>query len=327
MGCIQRYDPKRVYLIFILSFCLYIWFNSAKWSLPHLNEPSCLPAEIKTGAGELILSSGKNNKQYLFVVTPTYNRITQLPDMLRMKQSFLLLDNVVWIVIEDSGCRHSEVYELIKDFPLLIYINQKLSGAPSSYNKGAQQRNLAIKLLQSHFSSYHNSVVYFADDDNTYNSMLLPRLFKTKNISVFNVGLINEDVEGPVSNDQGNFVNWRTRYPGKFFNKERKFCIDMAGFAVSVKQLIDSNALFDPKGVRGYLETDFLEMFPIQLHELEVLTFSISEIVAWHTRTSYMIANHTASAYVWLVIRNAFYFLSAYLVAVVVLHKLKFMKV
>ena len=113
---------------------------------------------------------------------------------------------------------------------------------------------------------------------------------------------------------------------GRFFNKKRKFCIDMAGFAVTVDQLVKANAFFDPQGTRGYLETDFLEMFSIKLSQLEVLTANFTEIVAWHTKTSYMVANNTVLAVVWYSIKNAVYFFLAYILVIVCLHRMKLMK-
>jgi hypothetical protein len=261
-----------------------------------------------TGIDKLSLDP---NEQYLIFVTPTYRRLTQLPDMIRVKQALLLVPRVIWIVIEDSDCRHSEVYSYIKDFPLLVYTNQQLANVPSSYNKGAEQRNLAIRIVRSHLNLFHNSVVYFGDDDNTYNSALLPMLFRTHRLSVFNVGLINEAVEGPMSK-AGKFVGWQTLYRGKWFQRERKFCIDMAGFAVSADYLSTSDAFFNPKGTRGYLETDFLELFDLDLAELEVLTSADTEIVAWHTKTSYMRVSLTMSKHFTLLVLVGVIFILVY---------------
>lgn len=325
---------------------MYAWYNAPTWTKPVLSKADCLGLRVNTSferpaikklltndhnqVSESSHKSGetKDERKFLVVVTPTYQRITQIPDLMRMKQSLMLLaDKVLWIVIEDSVCRHNDVYEAIKDFPNLIYLNQELSkNVPSSYNKGARQRNLAILLIRKHLSNNPDSIVYFADDDNTYNSALLPLLLQTKRLSVFNVGLVNEDVEGPMADSNGKFATWRTKYMGRMFSKKRKFCIDMAGFAVSVKQLKKSGAIFDLKGTRGYLEDDFLESLGVKLSDLEVLTTNIAEVVAWHTKTSYMISNERVWWVIWSAIRNAFYFFILYSLVIVCLHRMKLMK-
>ena len=119
------------------------------------------------------------------------------------------------------------------------------------------------------------------------------------------------------------FVRWNTRYLGRFFNRERKFCIDMAGFAVSLPLLLDSNALFDARGTRGYLESDFLELLKVPLRDLEVLTNNQSEIVAWHTKTSYMVANYRLFSYIHRLLRVATLFLLAYLLFIFVFYRMR----
>ncbi|KAH9367901.1 hypothetical protein HPB48_018980 [Haemaphysalis longicornis] len=38
----------------------------------------------------------------VYVVTPTYRRATQIPDLLRVAQSLMLTRNVFWILVEDA---------------------------------------------------------------------------------------------------------------------------------------------------------------------------------------------------------------------------------
>jgi len=46
----------------------------------------------------------------LYVITPTYNRKTQLPDIVRLKQTLMLVPNCVWIVVEDANKTNPEVF-------------------------------------------------------------------------------------------------------------------------------------------------------------------------------------------------------------------------
>ena len=43
-----------------------------------------------------------NDKVIIFLITPTYTRPTQMPDMTRLAQTLRLVPNVFWIVVEDS---------------------------------------------------------------------------------------------------------------------------------------------------------------------------------------------------------------------------------
>lgn len=43
-----------------------------------------------------------NDEAVIFLITPTYTRPTQMPDMTRLAQTLRLVPNVFWIVVEDS---------------------------------------------------------------------------------------------------------------------------------------------------------------------------------------------------------------------------------
>ena len=89
---ISRYDPKRIYLLFLLSFSIYFLFNVSSWKLhDSIGHAQCLRDDVVTGVGRLNLTPSED---YLFVVTPTYRRLTQLPDAVRLKQALLLVPNV-----------------------------------------------------------------------------------------------------------------------------------------------------------------------------------------------------------------------------------------
>ncbi len=68
--------------------------------------------------------------------------------------------------------------------------------------RGKEQRNEAldlIRLLVTKKDMSQKAVLYFADDDNSYDSAFLDSLRYTRKISMFNVGLIaNKTHEGPI---------------------------------------------------------------------------------------------------------------------------------
>ncbi len=52
----------------------------------------------------------------LVVVTPTHNRSTQIADLVRMKQTLMLVPTCDWIVVEDADERNPLVWDYLKDF-------------------------------------------------------------------------------------------------------------------------------------------------------------------------------------------------------------------
>lgn len=113
----------------------------------------------------------------IFVITPTYTREVQKAELTKQCQTFMLVDNLHWIVIEDSDKQTKLVSNLLKHCPvnstLLNRKTQKKSvphppnDKPS--NRGASQRNIGLEWLRKVYNPGQiRGVVYFADDDNTY---------------------------------------------------------------------------------------------------------------------------------------------------------------
>jgi UDP-N-acetyl-D-mannosaminuronate dehydrogenase len=47
-------------------------------------------------------TESKSTNPIIFVITPTYTRATQMPDMTRLSQTLRLVKDLFWIVVEDS---------------------------------------------------------------------------------------------------------------------------------------------------------------------------------------------------------------------------------
>jgi beta-1,3-glucuronyltransferase len=76
------------------------------------------------------------------------------------------------------------------------------------------------------------SVIYFADDDNTYDLRLFPELRRTRSLAVFPVGLVTKTgISSPIVRG-GRVIGF---FDGWIAN--RKFPVDMAGFAFSLSAL------------------------------------------------------------------------------------------
>ncbi|XP_008935329.1 PREDICTED: galactosylgalactosylxylosylprotein 3-beta-glucuronosyltransferase 1-like [Merops nubicus] len=115
----------------------------------------------------------------IFVITPTYSRPVQKAELTRLANTFLHVQNLHWVVVEDSPRRTNLVSNLLEKAGLnFTHLNVEtpkslklgLSWIPSHTPRGTLQRNLGLRWLRDSFSSTSppEGVVYFADDDNTY---------------------------------------------------------------------------------------------------------------------------------------------------------------
>lgn len=115
----------------------------------------------------------------IFVVTPTYSRPEQKAELTRLSQTLQLVARVHWIVVEDRDNRSSLVTKLLHRFPhphthltALTPREHKLTEDDPNWRKprGVFQRNAALRWLRA--QPEVRGVLYFADDDNTYDVRL-----------------------------------------------------------------------------------------------------------------------------------------------------------
>ncbi|GAB6024558.1 Galactosylgalactosylxylosylprotein 3-beta-glucuronosyltransferase 2 [Chamberlinius hualienensis] len=223
----------------------------------------------------------------LYLITPTYSRPAQKADLTRLSHTLMHIPKLHWIIIEDADLPSSMVSELLKRSGIeFSHLNvqtpkkfQIKSEQPTWLKpKGVWQRNLGLDWLRNSQEILLPGVVYFADDDNTYDLQLFDEIRWIKRVSVWPVGLVGGlKWEGPKIKD-GKIVGWQT-----VWKPERPFPIDMAGFSVNLKLILDSpEAIFSENRQRGYVESSLLEKLitPSQLEPL-----SQRNVLVWHTRT------------------------------------------
>ncbi|CAD6223009.1 GSCOCG00005348001-RA-CDS [Cotesia congregata] len=239
----------------------------------------------------------------LYVITPTYRRPEQIPELIRMSHTLMLVENVNWLVIEDAKVPTKEVTKFLNrtglrfqhlTAPMPAKYKQKKGVKP----RGVSNRNRGLKWIRANATE---GVFYFADDDNTYdldlftqeaigsNPFFENQLFiksrrfeirRTKKVSMFPVGLCTKfGLSSPVVKD-GKFSGF---YDG--WVAGRRFPVDMAGFAVSVKFLLQRpNATMPYRA--GFEEDGFLRsLTPFEPREIELLGDNCTRILAWHTQT------------------------------------------
>jgi len=242
---------------------------------------SCDPSSTFT-------SSSLDTFTPIYIVTPTYARPQQKAELTRLKNTFLLIPSVHWIVVEDAPAKTSLVTRFLAHSGLsTTHLNvetppdMKLKSDDPHWSKprGVYQRNEAIKWLRQERGG-EAGVVYFADDDNTYSSELFEAIRVTKSVSVLPVGLVGGVmVERPrISKDGQKVTGWEVAW-----GKSRPYATDMAGFAVSLPYLLSRpSALFPTQCKRGHLESEFLKHLVNDLDQLEVAS---NQVLVWHTRT------------------------------------------
>lgn len=243
----------------------------------------------------MILSD--SNDPTIYFITPTYARHVQKAELTRLSHTILLVNNIHWIVVEDDNQKTDLVSKLLNDaFNRRIfnfkYTHLNVSTPPNFKTKqvdhnwlkprGVWQRNEALSWLRKNVNSLdHNGVVYFGDDDNTYDLKLFDEIRQTSKVSVFPVGLVGGLlVEKPIVNNE-KVVGFNSMW-----KPDRKFPIDMSGFAINISLILHkSKALFSPNVPRGFQETHLLSQLINSVDQLEPKAELCSRVLVWHTRT------------------------------------------
>ncbi|KAK2160126.1 hypothetical protein NP493_1667g00012 [Ridgeia piscesae] len=226
----------------------------------------------------------------IYVITPTYARTVQKAELTRLSYTFLHVPKLHWILVEDSPTKTALVSQFLSRCGL-TYTHLNVATPPVFKTKSADphwlkprgvlQRNLGLEWLREHLhADTANGVVYFADDDNTYDIQLFEEMRYTKRVSVWPVGLSGYlRYESPVVTN-GHVTSWFT-----YFRPDRAFATDMAGFSINVRLLLDRpEAVFKNTVRRGHLETNLLSAITT-MGELEPKAHNCTKVLVWHTRT------------------------------------------
>nr|XP_006118292.1 galactosylgalactosylxylosylprotein 3-beta-glucuronosyltransferase 3 isoform X2 [Pelodiscus sinensis] len=121
----------------------------------------------------------------IYAITPTYARLVQKAELVRISQTFLHVKNFHWIVVEDSPVKTQLVSELLAQSGLrFTHLHtetpkehkRKESDPNWLKPRGVEQRNLALQWLRENRELSEEGIVYFADDDNTYSLRLFDEL-------------------------------------------------------------------------------------------------------------------------------------------------------
>jgi len=216
----------------------------------------------------------------LYIVTPTYTRATQLADLTRLANTLRLVPRVHWLVAEDSNTTSETVKELLVASKLThthLAARRPDELIGKIIGRGVFNRRAALDWIRANGES--DGVIYFADDDNSYDVRIFEEIRHTKRVSVFPVGLILKyGVSSPIVRD-GKVIGFYDA-----FQAGRKFAMDMAGFAVSVNWFKSKPKATFPAKV-SYLEEGFMKSLEVSIGDLEPRAEECSRVWVWHTRT------------------------------------------
>lgn len=223
---------------------------------------------------------------WIYVITPTYPRREQIAELTRLGQTLLLVKRLHWVVAEDSPVCSPLVAALLSRLGLpythlaspqpLLYKQANLKYNP----RGVSSRRAGLSWVMQHVHT--PGVVYFADDDNTYDIRLFKEIATTQRISMFPVGFIgSQGVSSPIVK-AGRVIGFTDDWFA-----QRKWPVDMAGFAVNLNFLRLRNPKADTAMPykAGYEEDIFIQNLRITLDDIEPLGDDCTEVLVWHTKT------------------------------------------
>ncbi|XP_046618612.1 galactosylgalactosylxylosylprotein 3-beta-glucuronosyltransferase S [Neodiprion virginianus] len=226
--------------------------------------------------------SGNTNIPIIYFVTPTYPRREQIPELTRLGQTLMHVKDLHWIVADDNRECNPSLVKLLRKFgiPLTVMASPMAkrfwSDEKMKIPRGVANRRAALAWIRNNVNS---GVLYFGDDDNTFDLELFDQIRYTKKVSMLPVGLIGDfGVSSPVVKKGkviGFFDSW---------SADREFPIDMAGFAVSVEFLNKSPEATMPYKV-GYEEDMFLKSLGLHVEDIEPVAENCTKILVWHTQT------------------------------------------
>ncbi|KAL5293485.1 GlcAT-P.2 family protein [Megaselia abdita] len=216
----------------------------------------------------------------LYIITPTYKRPEQLAEITRLGYTLKHVPNLLWLVIEDSNSLSDLVKTRLKDIGVpYVHLSAPM---PEKFKKsknkprGVSNRNKGLKWVRTNAV---DGVLYFADDDNTYDIQIFEQMRYTKKVSMWPVGLVTKlGISSPIvinNTITGFYDGWVGG---------RKYPVDMAGFAVSV-QFLKQRPKAEMPYRTGYEEDGFLKSLdPLKLTEIEPLASMCTKVLTWHTQ-------------------------------------------
>lgn len=164
--------------------------KAASIACKSINEPVHMPVPTSAKMCDAVMEYDMRKPTdgpTIYAITPTFTRPVQKAELTRLSQTFLLVPNFHWIIVEDSPNKTPLVSNLLATSGLTYThliaptpTHQKLGKNDPNWKKprGVEQRNTALRWIRNNLNESHNGVVFFADDDNTYSRFLFKEVRK-----------------------------------------------------------------------------------------------------------------------------------------------------
>nr|CAD7460801.1 unnamed protein product [Timema tahoe] len=265
MATPKKVLPRNMFLLMFMVMLVvlyFVWSSQGKMAYQRFSHQ-------ENGFVCEVSFEDKRNKKFddlpiIYFVTPTYPRREQVAELTRLGQTLMHIVNLHWIIADDVPTCNTMVGKLLKKFG--IPFTHIASPMPDVYRKssvvprGVANRRAALGWIRKNI---HSGVLYFGDDDNTFDLELFDEIRFTKKVSMFPVGLIGDySVSSPVLKE-GKVIGFFDSWPAK-----RKFPVDMAGFAVNIGFLLSHPHATMPYKA-GYEEDQFLVSLGLKLEDIE----------------------------------------------------------
>uniref|UniRef100_A0A915HHM9 Galactosylgalactosylxylosylprotein 3-beta-glucuronosyltransferase n=1 Tax=Romanomermis culicivorax TaxID=13658 RepID=A0A915HHM9_ROMCU len=257
-----------------------------------------------------------NHSRKIYMITPTYKRDVRKAEMTRLAQTLINVPNFHWIVVEDGKATDPVVRRLLERLNLnFTYIFEPKPTIKNITARGFSQRNKALALLKEKYdenlAEAWNTVVYFGDDDNTYDLRLFNEMRKIRKIifNIFIIGMWPVAFCGGLKLEKLFVRNGTLTGFDVWWARKSRFRIDMAGFAINLGYLLTKSPRLPRFLHRGSIETSFLQQFlknygdiePINLKKIKISSNDddgreieeddddddrkMNEVLVWHTKT------------------------------------------
>ncbi|CAK5067689.1 unnamed protein product [Meloidogyne enterolobii] len=280
-------------LLFVL-FAFFILIMTSLYNLKTLVDLRVENSKLRTNILLLNLTCNKENnnkclnEDQIIFVTPTSYSPEQKADLTRLGQTLGNICNLFWIIVEDAQLPSKFIDDLFDRLKIkgVHLVKQTPADKKLKFSdRGVEQRNSALFWIRNNLNSWKRGIVYFGNDENTYDWRLFDEMRKiNQKIGVWPVGIIDGMlVETPL-------LETLTNYTVNGFNSrwkpERPFPMDMAGFAINISLIHEhSTSLFSYKSPSGFMESHFLQSLDIKREDLEPLAMHCTKVFVWHTRT------------------------------------------
>ncbi|VDK78329.1 unnamed protein product [Litomosoides sigmodontis] len=237
----------------------------------------------------LPLAEMRKDLPFIYFITPTYRRPTQKADLVRLAQTLAYVPNLYWIVVEDANNTSPFITEILERYRIKFAHLYALTPPKKKPNetdpnwkiaRGIVQRNKALMWLRRNLDRSKRGVVYFGDDDNTYDWRLFDEMRSIERVGVWPVGLVGGLIVETAVLSEGNNVSFNS-----LWKPDRPFPVDMAAFAVNLSLALNANASFTYDVPRGYQESHFLTSLGLTRNDLELKADGCTKVYVWHTRT------------------------------------------